>query len=98
MCYDNGKINIMRYKNVEFRHSNESRHAEIIAWIYNEDMDKETGITLCWIKEGNEGYYMKTVGDRYVEYEDMEALSHVAKYAMRSMNVQFEFEDNQYEH
>jgi hypothetical protein len=43
-----------------------------------------------------EGYYMKTVGDRYVEYEDMEALNHVAKYALRSLNVQFEFEERQY--
>ena len=39
---------------------------------------------------------MKTVGDRYVEYEDMEALNHVAKYALRSLNVQFEFEERQY--
>jgi len=39
---------------------------------------------------------MKTVGDRYVEYEDMEVLNHVAKYALRSLNVQFEFEERQY--
>jgi len=40
----------------------------------------------------SEGYYMKTAGDRYVEYEDMIALNHVAKYAMRSLNIQLEFE------
>jgi hypothetical protein len=39
---------------------------------------------------------MKTIGERYVEYEDMEALNHVAKYAMRILNLQFEFEELQY--
>ena len=87
----------MRYKNVEFRPATEDRHAEIVACVYNHDRDEETYFTLCWIKEDRDGYYMKTIGDRYVEYEDMEALNHVAKYAMRSLNVQFEFEENQYE-
>ena len=96
----------MRYKNVEFRQSgvkdsngyatDADRHSEIIAWNYIEDYDKETCYTICWLKSDKEGYYMKTVGDRYVEYEDMEALNHVAKYALRSLNVQFEFEERQY--
>ena len=87
---------MMRYNNVEFRPATADRHAEIVAWTYNEELDKEACITLCWIKGDNEGYYMKTVGNRYVEYEDMEALNHVAKYALRSLNVQFEFEERQY--
>jgi spore germination protein GerM len=87
---------MMRYKNVEFRPATENRHAEIVALNYREDLDKETAFTLCWIKADSEGYYMKTIGDRYVEYEDMEALNHVAKYALRSLNVQFEFEERQY--
>jgi hypothetical protein len=95
----------MRYKNVEFRQSNvadsngycsdQDRDCEIIAWEYSETFDKETCITICWLKPDKEGYYMKTIGDRYVEYEDMEALNHVTKYAMRSLAVQFEFEDRQ---
>ena len=88
---------MMRYNNVEFKPATVDRHAEIVACNYSESLDKENYITLCWIKRDNEGYYMKTIGDRYVEYEDMEALNHVAKYAMRSLNVQFEFEENQYE-
>ena len=87
---------MMRYKNVEFRPAGENRSAEIVAWTLCEIIDKEACITLCWIKRDNEGYYMKTVGNRYVEYEDMEALDHVAKYALRSLNVQFEFEERQY--
>ena len=84
---------MMRYNDVEFRQATENRDAEIIAWNYSESLDKETCFTLCWIKADSEGYYMKTIGDRYVEYEDMEALNHVAKYAMRSLNIQFEFEE-----
>ena len=87
---------MMRYKNVEFRPATEQRDAEIVAWTYSEELDKETCFTLCWIKADSEGYYMKTVGNRYVEFEDMEALNHVAKYALRSLNVQFEFEERQY--
>ena len=83
----------MRYNNVEFRPATENRDAEIIAWNYSESLDKETCFTLCWIKADSEGYYMKTIGDRYVEYEDMEALTHVAKYALRSLNIQLEFEE-----
>jgi len=84
---------MMRYNQVEFRPATVDREAEIVAWIYNKELDKEACITLCWIKEDYEGYYMKTVGNRYVEYDDMEALNHVAKYAMKSLNVQFEFKE-----
>jgi len=97
---------MMRYKNVEFRQSgiadshgyatDADRRSEIIAWNYSESLDKETCYTLCWLETDKEGYYMKTIGDRYIEYEDMEALNHVTKYAMRSLNVQFEFEERQY--
>jgi pyruvoyl-dependent arginine decarboxylase (PvlArgDC) len=85
----------MRYKNVEFRPARDMRHAEIVACVYAESTDTENYITLCWLKGSCEGYYMETIGNRYVEYEDMETLNHVAKYAMRSLNVQFEFEENQ---
>jgi len=86
----------MRYNNVEFRPATEVRSAEIIAWNYSESLGRETCITLCWIKADSEGYYMETVGNRYVEYEDMEVLNHVAKYALRSLNVEFEFKERQY--
>ena len=84
---------MMRYNDVELKPATENRHAEVVAWNYSESFEKETCITICWLKSNKEGYYMETVGDRYVEYEDMEALNHVAKYAMRSLNVQLEFEE-----
>jgi hypothetical protein len=83
----------MRYNDVEFRPATVDGRAEIVAWTYSESLDKETCITLCWIKADSEGYYMETVGDRYVEYGDMIALNHVAKYALRSLNIQLEFEE-----
>ena len=83
----------MRYNDVEFKPAIANRHAEVVAGNYSERFEKETCITICWLNSNKEGYYMETVGDRYVEYEDMEALNHVAKYAMRSLNVQVEFEE-----
>ena len=95
----------MRYKNVEFRQpgiadshgyrTDEDRPSEIIAWIYSESLGEETCVTICWLKRGKEDYYMETVGDRYVEYRDMEALNHVTRYALRILNTQFEFEEKQ---
>ena len=84
---------MMRYNDVEFRPATADGRAEIVAWTYSESLDRETCITLCWIMADNEGYHMETVGDRYVEYEDMIALNHVAKYALRSLNIQLEFEE-----
>ena len=86
----------MRYNDVEFRPSTVNGRAEIVAWTYSESLGREACITLCWIMADSEGYYMKTVGNRYVEYEDMEVLNHVAKYALRSLNVEFEFKEQQY--
>ena len=86
----------MRYNNVEFRPATEERDAEIVSWTYSESLVRETCITLCWIEANSEGYYMRTVGNRYVEFEDMEVLNHVAKYALRSLNVEFEFKERQY--
>jgi hypothetical protein len=96
----------MRYKNVELRQQGvpdsheyiiaEDRPNEIVSWTYDENSGKEYCITICWLKRDKEGYYMETVGNRYVEYEDMEALNHVAKYSLRVLNTHFEFETNRY--
>ena len=96
----------MRYKNVELRQQGvpdsheyiitEDRPNEIISWTYDESRGKEYCITICWLKRDKEGYYMETIGNRYVEYDDMEALNHVAKYSLRVLNTHFEFETNQY--
>jgi O-acetylhomoserine/O-acetylserine sulfhydrylase-like pyridoxal-dependent enzyme len=91
----------MRYKNVEFRRAgvadsngytvSSDRSAEIVGWMDNNG--KESCYTLCWIKEDKEGFYIETIGNRFTEYEDIEALMHVAKYALRILDTEKEFKE-----
>jgi O-acetylhomoserine/O-acetylserine sulfhydrylase-like pyridoxal-dependent enzyme len=91
----------MRYKNVEFRRPSvadsngytvsSDRSAEIVGWMDNNG--KESCYTLCWIKEDKEGFYIETIGNRFTEYEDIEALMHVAKYALRILDTEKEFKE-----
>ena len=95
----------MRYKNVEFRRAgvadsngytieaSSERPAEIIGWQTSAD-GKESCYTICWLKEDREGWYIETIGNRFTEYEDIDALMHVAKYALRSLNLEKEFREN----
>ena len=93
----------MRYKNVEFRRAgvadsngytietSSERPAEIIGWMDNNG--KESCYTLCWLKEGKEEFHIETIGSRFTEYEDIDALMHVAKYALRILNTEKEFKE-----
>lgn len=95
----------MRYKNVEFRkagvadsngytiETSSERPAEIIGWQTSSD-GKESCYTICWLKEHKEGWYIETIGNRFTEYEDIDALMHVAKYALRSLDLEKEFREN----
>ena len=94
----------MRYKNVEFRRAGNdyepagTRPAEIVAWQEAPEKSfnrKETCYTLCWFKEDKEGYYIETIGNRFTEYEDTEALMHVAKYALRALDNEKHFKEYQ---
>ena len=94
----------MRYKNVEFRRagvadsngytieSSSKRPAEIVSWQTSSN-GKESCCTLCWIKEGREGWYIETIGNRFTEYEDIDALMHVAKYTLRILDTEKEFKE-----
>jgi len=97
----------MRYKNVEFRRAgvadsngytietSSERPAEIVAWQTSSN-GKESCYTLCWIKEDKEGWYIETIGNRFTEYgvcEDSEALMHVARYALRILDTEKEFNE-----
>lgn len=96
----------MRYKNVEFRkagvadsngytiETSSERPAEIIGWQTSTSNGKESCYTICWLKEHKEGWYIETIGNRFTEYEDIDALMHVAKYALRSLNLEKEFREN----
>lgn len=99
----------MRYKNVEFIRagvvdsngytieSASTRPPEIVAWQKApEEFDREeTCYTLCWFKEDKEGFYIETIGNRFTEYEDTEALMHVAKYALRALDNEKDFKEYQ---
>lgn len=98
----------MRYKNVEFRQAgvadsngytietSSERPAEIVAWQISSN-GKETCYTLCWIKEDKEGWYIETIGDRFTEYEDTEALMHVARYTLRILDTKKKFKEECYD-
>jgi hypothetical protein len=96
----------MRYKNVEFKrsvvqtwqdesgngnHASSERPAEIVGWMDNNG--KESRYTICWLKEGKEGFYIETIGNRFTEYEDTEAVMHVARYALRILDTEKEFKE-----
>ena len=74
----------MRRNDIEFRHL-KGRKPEIIAW------EGETCFTLAWLKTDSEGYYIKTIGDRFTEHPDTEDVMIVAKYALRSLQNEFHF-------
>ena len=76
----------MRRNNIEFRHT-EGRTPEIVAW------DGETCCTIAWLETDSEGYYIKTIGDRFTEHSDTEDVMLVAKYALRSLQNSFDFND-----
>jgi len=93
----------MRYKNIEFRRpeikdsngyiiDKDLRHPEIVAWEKGKgDNVKEYCYTLCWLKEGKDDWYIETIGNRFTENDDLEAVMHVAKYALRILNTEKEF-------
>ena len=93
----------MRYKNIEFRRPEIKdsngyiidkglRDPEIVAWEKGKgDNVKEYCYTLCWLKEGKDDWYIETIGNRFTENDDLEAVMHVAKYALRILNTEKEF-------
>ena len=96
----------MRYKNVEFRRAGvadsngytiktswprSERPAEIVAWQTSTSDGKESCYTICWLKEHKEDWYIETIGNRFTEYEDSEALMHVARYALRILDTEKDF-------
>ena len=90
----------MRYKNIEFRRAGtadsngcvtENRSPEIVAWMQRND--KETCYTICWFQQCKEYWYIRTIGDRFTEYEDSEALMHLAKYSLRILNTEKQFNE-----
>ena len=74
----------MRRNDIEFRRL-DNRKPEIIAWV------GESCFALAWFETDSEGYYIKTIGDRFTEHPDTEDVMIVAKYALRSLQNEFHF-------
>jgi len=80
----------MRLRNVEFRWCKINKGHELIRWQkYNE---KDTCYVIAFFDKTNEGYDMRTVGDRF--FEDIDAWI-VGKHAIAFLNDTLkQLEDN----
>ena len=82
----------MRFRNIEFRWSTYNNKHELVKWYKVEERNYCYVIAL--FDKDNEGYNMRTVGDRF--FEDKDAFV-VGKYAIEFLNETFEIEKNEEE-
>lgn len=73
----------MRRNNIEFKETGSRK--EIIVH------DGDASFTIAWLLSDSDGYYIKTCGDRFTECPDVEDVMLVTKYALRSLQNEFEF-------
>ena len=57
----------MKLNDIEFRYSSTNKKWELFAWFEN---NKATGYVIAFFDKDNEGYNMRTVGDRFFQYAD----------------------------
>ena len=85
----------MRFRNIEFRWSTYNKKHELVKW-YKAEVDGCEERNYCYVvalfDKTNEGYDMRTVGDRF--FEDKDAFV-VGKYAIEFLNEIFEIEKNE---
>lgn len=77
----------MRFRNIEFRWSTYNKKHELIRWYKVEERNYCYVIAL--FDKDNEGYNMRTIGDRF--FEDKDAWV-VGKHAIEFLNAIFEIE------
>jgi len=78
----------MRFRNMEFRWSKFNNKYELVRW-YKNDNDSENCYVVALFDKSNEGYDMRTVGDRF--FEDKDAWV-VGKFALGFLYEIFEIE------
>jgi hypothetical protein len=87
----------MRFRNIEFRWSTCNKKHELVKW-YKAEVDgceeREYCYTIAFFDKDNEGYNLRTVGDRF--FEDTDAWV-VGKYGLEFLNEIFEIEKNEEE-
>jgi len=77
----------MRFRNIEFRWSTYNKKHELVKWYKVEERNYCYVIAL--FDKDNEGYNMRTIGDRF--FEDKDAWV-VGKHAIEFLNAIFEIE------
>jgi hypothetical protein len=77
----------MRFRNIEFRWSTYNKKHELVKWYKLEERNYSYVIAL--FDKTNEGYNMRTIGDRF--FEDKDAWV-VGKHAIEFLNAIFEIE------
>lgn len=78
----------MRQGNIEFKWGAINKAWELLEY-YKDPSDKEYCIVIAFFEKDSEGYYMKTVGNRYFNVKDEKALNLVAKTAMYFLTEKF---------
>lgn len=82
----------MKYRDLEFRQLGDGRNPEIVCWKEDPDGTKYC-YTLCWGIKDKEGYSLKFIGSRPFEYDDIDTLWSLLKYANKVLEAQFELEE-----
>jgi len=77
----------MRFRNIEFRWSTYNKKHELVKWYKAEERNYCYVVAL--FDKDNEGYNMRTIGDRF--FEDKDAWV-VGKHAIEFLNAIFEIE------
>jgi hypothetical protein len=82
----------MRFRNIEFRWSTYNKKHELVKWYKVEERNYCYVVAL--FDKDNEGYNLRTIGDRF--FEDKDAWV-VGKHAIEFLNEIFEIEKNEEE-
>lgn len=80
----------MRFRNIEFRWSKCNNKYELVKW--NEAPNSDTCYVIAFFDRDEEGYNMRTIGNRF--FEDKDAWV-VAKHAMNFLNEIFMIEQDE---
>tara|TARA_R110000868_G_scaffold191533_2_gene435709 strand:+ start:527 stop:781 length:255 start_codon:yes stop_codon:yes gene_type:complete len=83
----------MKLKNLEFRHS-EGRSAEIVQW-NTTNKGEQFCFTLLFYEHESEGYEIRFVGDRPLQYDDEETMFAMMKYGQTVMDAKWKVEELQ---
>lgn len=82
----------MKHRDLEFRQLGEGRKPEVVRWKVGAN-DEWFCYTLCWWGKDKEGYNLEFIGSRPFEYDDIDTLWSLLRYADKVLQAQFELEN-----